>query len=199
MGDPENREGVDDWEIVRSRQVGDYRVFSVREDRRRSPRTGDEHDFYVLQMPEWVNVIALTPERRVITIKQYRHGIEAVGLEIPGGMVDGDDTDLAAAAGRELTEETGYRAQEVLAIGSVTANPAIQNNRLHTFVALGCRPTGQVALEAAEDIWVGEVELDQVPGLIASGKMNHALVVAGFYWFDRWRCEHEDVLRQYDV
>ncbi|MBT6148344.1 MAG: NUDIX hydrolase [Gemmatimonadetes bacterium] len=197
--DSEERSGVDEWEIVRSRQVGDYRVFNVREDRRRSPRTGAEHDFYVLQMPEWVNVIALTPERRVVIIEQYRHGIQAVGVEIPGGMVDAEDAVLAEAAGRELEEETGYVAREIVGIGSVTANPAIQNNQLHTFVALGCQKMGTVELEAAEDIAVREVELDAIPDLIGSGRMNHALVIAGFYWFDRWSRENEDVLRQYDT
>lgn len=191
-------EGVDNWQIVRSRPVGDYRVFTVREDRRRSPRTGAEHDFYVLQMPEWVNVIALTPRRRVIIIEQYRHGVEQVAVEIPGGMVDPEDDDFALAAGRELQEETGYVAKQVIGIGSVTANPAIQNNRLHTFVALGCEPTSETALEAAEDIAVREVDLRTVTDLISSGQMNHALVIAGFYWFDRWSIENEDILRQYD-
>ncbi len=71
---------MDEWETLRRRQMGDYRVFLVREDRRRSPRTGVAHDFYVLQMPEWVNVIALIPQRRVVMIEQYRHGIEKVSV-----------------------------------------------------------------------------------------------------------------------
>ena len=198
MGDSEGA-GVDNWQIVSSRPVGDYRVFTVREDRRRSPRTGAEHDFYVLQMPEWVNVIALTPRRRVVIIEQFRHGIEKVGVEIPGGMVDPEDDDLAVAAGRELQEETGYVAQQIVAIGTVTANPAIQNNRLHTFVALGCQRMGTVELEASEDIAVREADLSTVSDLIASGQMNHALVIAGFYWFDRWLLENEDMLGQFDA
>ena len=105
----DSQHGVDEWETLRRRQMGDYRVFSVREDRRRSPRTGVAHDFYVLQMPEWVNVIALTPQRRVVMIEQYRHGIEQVSVEIPGGMGDEGEDVRADTAARELLEETGVK------------------------------------------------------------------------------------------
>ena len=188
---------VDDWELVESEQLADYRITRVRRDRRRSPRTGAEHDFIVLQMREWVNVIAVTRQARIVIIEQYRHGTQEVGVEIPGGVVDPGDSELEQAARRELLEETGYEAEEFVCIGKVTANPAIQDNRCHTFVALGAHAVGEVRLEAGEDIAVGEVGIDEVGELIASGRMSHALVIAGFWWFDRWRGEHEEVLQKY--
>ena len=188
---------VDDWELVESEQLADYRITRVRCDRRRSPRTGVEHDFIVLQMREWVNVIAVTRQARIVIIEQYRHGTQEVGVEIPGGVVDPGDSELEQAARRELLEETGYEAEEFVCIGKVTANPAIQDNRCHTFVALGAHAVGEARLEAGEDIAVGEVGIDEVGELIASGRMSHALVIAGFWWFDRWRGEHEEVLQRY--
>ena len=188
---------VDDWELVESEQLADYRITRVRRDRRRSPRTGVEHDFIVLQMREWVNVIAVTRQARIVIIEQYRHGTQEVGVEIPGGVVDPGDSELEQAARRELLEETGYEAEEFVCIGKVTANPAIQDNRCHTFVALGAHAVDEARLEAGEDIVVGEVGIDEVGELIASGRMSHALVIAGFWWFDRWRGEHEEVLQKY--
>ena len=188
---------VDDWELVESEQLADHRITRVRRDRRRSPRTGAEHDFIVLQMREWVNVIAVTRQARIVIIEQYRHGTQEVGVEIPGGVVDPGDSELEQAARRELLEETGYEAEEFVCIGKVMANPAIQDNRCHTFVALGAHAVGEARLEAGEDIAVGEVGIDEVGELIASGRMSHALVIAGFWWFDRWRGEHEEVLQKY--
>lgn len=181
---------VRDWEKVGNRQLADYRVFQVRQDRARSPRTGAVHDFYVLEMRPWVNIIALTPQEKVVMIHQYRHGTEAVGLEIPGGVVEPDDASPAAAARRELVEETGYEPAEVIAIGQVAPNPAVQDNWCHSFLALGARPTGAQGLDAGEDIEVEEVEVGEIPGLIGSGRVNHGLVVAAFYFFEQYRRTH---------
>ncbi len=181
---------LEDWPRVSSESLGDYRVFSLRQDRRRSPRTGREHDFYVLEMPEWINVIPVTAENRVVVIRQFRYGTERMSLEIPGGMADAEDGTLEEAARRELVEETGYEATDIISIGHVAANPAIQNNHCHTFLALGARRTGAPQLEDAEDIAVEEVELDAIPALIASGQMDHALVIAGFYWLELYRREN---------
>ena len=189
-------DSVDPWELVKGEQLADYRIMRVRRDHRRSPRTGAEHDFYVLQMPEWVNVIAVTRKSTIVIIEQYRHGTEEVAVEIPGGVVD-PGNELEEAARRELLEETGYGAEAFVHIGTVTANPAIQDNRCHTFVALGAHPVGEAQLEAGEDIAVSQTAMDEVGELIASGRMSHALVIAGFWWFERWRREHGDVLARY--
>ena len=65
---------MEEWPKLDSEVLGDYRIFRLRRDRRRSPRTGAEHEFYVLEIPEWVNIIALTAEGRVVLIRQFRHG-----------------------------------------------------------------------------------------------------------------------------
>ena len=76
------------WQRLRSQIVYSCRIFSLREDHKRSPRTGRGHDFYVLEAGAWVNIIPLTADEQVVLIRQYRHGVEAMTLEIPGGMVD---------------------------------------------------------------------------------------------------------------
>ena len=89
---------VENWLRVRSERVHDYGIFKVRRDESRSPRTERVHQFRVLEMSNWANVIPLTPEGKVVMIRQYRHGTEEVALEIPGGIVDDEDASLAAAA-----------------------------------------------------------------------------------------------------
>jgi len=131
------------WRKLSSKPLGDYRIFSLREERRESPRTGKEHGFFIIDSPCWVNVVALTPDRQMILIEQYRHGSNTVELEIPGGMMEASDASPEAAGGRELTEETGYQGDQPVLIGEVFPNPAIQTNRCFTVLALNCRPMGR--------------------------------------------------------
>ena len=103
--------------------------------------TGEEREALVLAAPDWVNVVPLLPDGRVVMVRQWRFGIAAPTLEIPGGIVDPGETPLAAAA-RELREETGYRAGTLRALGEVTPNPAILANRCATFLATGLELEG---------------------------------------------------------
>jgi len=184
---------VKDWERLESRHLADYRVFQVRQDVARSPRTDQVHDIFLLQMETWINVIAVTSEGKVVMIHQYRHGTEEIALEIPGGVVEASDRSMAAAASRELLEETGYEAQEMIFLGRVAPNPALQNNWCYSFLALGAFPVGQQRLDEGEDIEVEEIELERIPRLIRAGRVNHGLVVVAFYFLDQYRREHPDV------
>src|SRR5580693_3227656 len=82
---------IQPWRQLSSRERGDFRIFSVREERKVSPRTGREHDFFIIDSSSWVDVVALTPDRHIILIEQYRHGSNTVELEIPGGIIDATD------------------------------------------------------------------------------------------------------------
>ena len=169
------------WQVVRTELLADCRVFKVRRDVSHDPRDSREHDFFVIEAPDWINVVPLTTEGQVVLIEQYRHGSKKVTLEIPGGMVDEHESPEETAA-RELLEETGYRAGAIELLGRVRPNPAIQNNWLHSFVARDCVLAQAPQLDSAEQIEVRLALLEDVPRLIATGAIDHALVIAAFYY-----------------
>lgn len=170
------------WRVISSKQDKSYRVFSLRTDRAVSPRTGLEHNFFILESSSWVNIIPLTHQDQVVLVRQYRHGIRGVTLEIPGGLVEPSDTPESAAE-RELYEETGYRTPEMIFLGSVQPNPAIQNNRCYTFLARNAFLAGNQQQDEREDIEVLLHPITQIPRLIEEGEITHALVLAAFYRF----------------
>jgi ADP-ribose pyrophosphatase len=176
---------VKPWDTLRSEPVGDYRIFRLRKDLCRSPRTGQTHDFFVLEMPDWCNVIAVTAENEVVLVRQYRFGVRATTLEIPGGMLEPGEDPIEAAR-RELLEETGFSCERIELLGTIEPNPAIQNNRCHTAIATGCRRLAEPSLDDREDIDVLVRPIHQVPEMIAKGEISHALVVVAFHqWFSR--------------
>lgn len=168
------------WPLIKSQSGVSCRVFSVRTDTARSPRTNLEHDFSIIEASEWVNIIPLTIDQEVVMVRQYRHGIREVTLEIPGGLVDPGDTPEQAAV-RELTEETGYGSGEIRFLGSFHPHPAIMNNRCHTYLANGVRPEQVQKLDQGEDIEVVLVPLKEIPELIRTGQITHALMITAFY------------------
>lgn len=159
-------------------------VLSLRRDRKHRPSVPDSvHDFFVIESVDWVNVIPLTEDDEIVFIEHYRHGTDDISLEVPGGMIDPEDASPMIAAAREMREETGYGADELVEIGVVHPNPALQENRCFSFLAKGARLVGDPRPDDTEDIEVVRYPRREVPRLLREGRISHALVVAALFWW----------------
>lgn len=174
---------VDRWTRTGSRNLHDCKVFRLNQVDFLRSGSDSSQPFYVLDAPDWINVIPILPKRQVVMIRQYRFGVEGETLEIPGGMCDPGEDPLEAAR-RELLEETGFSASTLVPLGSVHPNPAIQSNRCHTFLATGLTRVAEPDPDPNEGFEEKLVPLDEVPRLITGGVIEHSLVVAAFYLLD---------------
>ena len=174
-------ETADIWKRKSSKEVADCRVFKVREDFCERESDNKSASFFVVESPDWANIIALTKDGEVVMIEQFRHGIEEVILEIPGGMID-DGEDVETAARRELLEETGFSSDKFILLGKSHPNPAIQNNTIYHFLALDCEKTDDTAFDEHESVSTKLVAFDEVEKLIERGNITHSLVIAAFHY-----------------
>ena len=175
------------WPLVSSRPVGDFRIFTIRTDRKINPRTEKPFDFYVIDSPNWVNVVAVTPDDRLVMVEQFRHGTNTVELEIPGGIMDAEDASPVEAGLRELREETGYEGSGARLLGDVAANPAIMSNTCFTVLVEGCVLKHGLSFDGGEDLVTRLVPVADLPQLIAEGRIKHPLVIVALCHFDLLR------------
>jgi ADP-ribose pyrophosphatase len=167
------------WTLLSTRQIADYRILRLREDRYRFEPTQREADFVVCDSRDWALVIPVTADGQVVLIRQYRHGVRQVVLEVPGGVLD-DGESPAAGAARELREETGYAAESIRLVGKMFPNPALNNAHVHVLLAEDCCKTGAPQPDPFERIDVVLRPLAEIPAMIATGEIRHGLVIAAF-------------------
>ena len=167
------------WKTLQSDVAYRTPIFDLHRRRSIHSRHG-EHDFFILEAPNWINIIPLTRGGEVVMINQWRHGIAEFTLEIPGGMVDPGDISPMHAARREMIEETGFDSNAIVALGKVHPNPAIQGNICFSFLAENVRQVERVVALGDEETEVVMVPMREIRGLIASGKVMHALTIAAF-------------------
>lgn len=136
--------------------------------------------YYILRLPDWVNIVAIDKEGHFIMIKQYRHASREIHWEIPGGGVHPSE-DITLSAIRELREETGYTSNSLKLISTSYPNPAIQNNQVHTYLALDCEYAGGQELDPFEEIEVVKMTKEQVRDMLDRGEFNHNIVIAALY------------------
>jgi ADP-ribose pyrophosphatase len=175
------------WERLSQKVSATTRVFDLLSVRFRHPVRAVERDFAVIAAPDWCNIIAVTPDGRLVLVRQFRYGTNDFSLEIPGGMIDTGEPPVDAAI-RELREETGYVGSNARVIGSVQPNPAILNNRCHFVLIENAELRAPVGWDHDEEIEVQLAPVDEVMGWARSGRITHALVVAALMQFEpHWR------------
>ena len=170
------------WELLKDKKLYETPIFSLHQLKLKPVKDQSNHPYYVLNAPDWINVIPLTLENEIILVEQYRVGIDETTLELPGGMVDSGENPLEACK-RELLEETGYISDEWETLGKTSSNPAILNNFTHLFVASNCDFTGSNHPDGSEDIKVHKMPLKQFLSLVNDGTVHHAIVLAAVAQF----------------
>jgi ADP-ribose pyrophosphatase len=167
------------WGVLASDEIFRAGFFRLRKDRCELPDGRVMPNYYTLEFPDWVNVVPVTEDGKIVLVEQFRHSLGESGLEIPGGSTDAaDGGDPKRAALRELREETGYVPDEIRLVGKHAPNPAMQNNFMHTYIAYGCRKLQEPEPDAFEDLRTVVLSIPEVISHIISGKIRHSIVMA---------------------
>jgi 8-oxo-dGTP pyrophosphatase MutT (NUDIX family) len=174
------------WERLTDAAVDHFRVFRVRRTRYRHPRDRREGEFVVIESNDWVNVLALTVDDRMLLVRQFRFGIHDFTLEIPGGVIENGEDPIAAGI-RELREETGYAGHSARLLARVRPNPAIQANTCHIVLVEGCVRVGETQFDANEEIELSLRPVEEVYALAEQGKIKHSLVIDALFYLRAWR------------
>jgi 8-oxo-dGTP pyrophosphatase MutT (NUDIX family) len=172
------------WDTLGLNTVGNFKIFDLSYINRKHPDRNSSSDFVVLNSPRWVNIIPVTESGNIVMIEQYRHGVDAVTLEVPGGLVEASELP-ADAAKRECQEETGYASEaDVTLLGEILPNPAFLDNICYSYLWRGCRLVSDQNLDRHEDIQVHEFTKEQIREMILDGRINHSLVLNAFFYYN---------------
>ncbi len=165
------------WTLLGSKTGPELPLFNVRLDTMQHPQSGEVFERMVLETSDWVNVVAITAERKIIMVQQYRFGVGELTLEPPAGMVDDGEKSLDAAK-RELLEETGYGRGQWSSLGLVQANPAVHNNYCHLWLAENVSYVQDPTPDRGEAIAVQLMSPDEIRSAVAENKILHPLGLA---------------------
>jgi ADP-ribose pyrophosphatase len=166
-----------DWIVVKTEYIIKDNWISLRADTCKMPNGRIVAPYYVLEYPEWVNVVAITVENEVIFVKQYRHGLGKTLLELPCGNVEENESPRDAIK-RELLEETGYSGPSFIETGLISANPATHANLTHCFLASGVSHVQSPIQDSSEQLEIVLIPFDDVMGLVRRGEVVQGLHIS---------------------
>lgn len=174
------------WKIEKSESVFHTSIFSINKLTCSHPEKAVNHEFYILQNPDWINVVALDTEGNFIFVQQHRLGTGTYTIETPAGLIEKNEDPLEAAK-RELVEETGYEAGRMILMRKLAANPAIMNNYIYFFLAEDCKKVNAQKLDKAEDIDVLTFSRNEVLKMLNDGVIDHSIIVTALslYFFTK--------------
>jgi ADP-ribose pyrophosphatase len=156
--------------------VADYGIFSLHRHELVDAEGRYLHDSHTFAMPDWVSIVPVAHDGKFVFVRQYRHGIDAPTLEVPGGLIDQGQSPAEAAL-RELREETGYGAGRMARLGATRPNPALQDNWHHMFLLVGAERLGDPQFDHGEYCEVVLLTRQEIRSCIRNGDITHALVL----------------------
>lgn len=179
---------IEKWKTLSSEYLFRRPWLTARRDRVELPDGRVFNEFYALEYPDWVNVIAITAEGKFVMVRQYRHGLDDVFVELCAGCVEPEESPIDAAR-RELLEETGYGGGEWEQFDVLSANPSTMTNLNTTFIARGVTLQGEQKLDPSEEIAVELYSRNEVLGMLRRNEIKQALMAAPLW---RYFCEEKE-------
>ncbi len=167
------------WKTLESEELARFGYFRLRKDKCELPDGRIMPGYYTMEFSDWVNIIPVTKDKKIVLIQQYRHSVQEVTIEVPGGSVNPTNNEsIEIGAQRELEEETGYTSERIEFLGIHHPNPALLSNRMHTYIAWDAKKTKPQDLDPYEDIETFEVTLEELHALVDGGKITHSIILA---------------------
>lgn len=172
---------MEKWKTIDSKYIIQRPWATLRVDKLEMPNGNIKEEYYVLEYPTWVNMVALTEDNQVIFVKQYRHGAGRIMVELPAGVVE-ENEDPEIAARRELLEETGYAFDDISYVCELFANPATSGNITYTYLLTGGRKVQEQDLDPSEDIEVVLMDLEEAKQFLFDNKIGQALHSSALFY-----------------
>jgi len=160
------------WELLRTETGPNIKLFQVRYDWMRNPRNGAEEKMVVLQGPDASNTVAITANSEIVLVRQYRFGTKEYTLELPGGLMEPNESPQENAA-RELAEETGYTGADWTFLGKVPANPVFQDHYIHHWLLNNARVTEAIRLDTGEAVEIMLMPIEEAKSAFLNGFFTH--------------------------